>query len=81
MRTKDLIMLGAGYVAGRMSKKKIDAGFIGAVSKNRIHVRRSKRNPDFWEVMDGKTSKGMHLSKRAAQSQADAIRRIRAKRK
>lgn len=31
MRTKDLIMLGAGYAAGRLSKK-TNAGFIGATS-------------------------------------------------
>jgi len=32
MRTKDLILLGAGYAAGRMSKK-MSAGPIGAVKK------------------------------------------------
>jgi len=80
MRTKDFILLGAGYAAGRFSNK-MQAGPIGAVSGNRIYIRRYKRNPDFWEVMDGKSSKGMHLSKRAAQSQANAIKRVRAKRK
>jgi len=43
MRTKDLIMLGAGYVAGRLSKKN-DAGFIGAVGKKMYLVDYTKGN-------------------------------------
>ena len=35
MRTKDFILLGAGYAAGRMSKK-MQAGPIGAVKKRDI---------------------------------------------
>ena len=35
MRTKDFILLGAGYAAGRLSKK-INAGPIGAIKKKPV---------------------------------------------
>lgn len=47
---------------------------------SRVYLRRYKRNPDFWEVMDGKTSKGKYLSKTEAKRQAEAIRRVKKKR-
>jgi len=94
MRTKDLIMLGAGYVAGRMSKKN-DAGFIGAVSK-RISVKKHypiKGRKDFFKyvVMEGdEIAKGYQGNKyqemffnekKDAERVANAKRKIRARRK
>jgi len=35
MRTKDFILLGAGYAAGRMSRK-MQAGPIGAIKKKPV---------------------------------------------
>lgn len=42
MRTKDLIMLGAGYTAGRLSKK-TNAGLIGTIKKKGSKTRISGR--------------------------------------
>ena len=41
MRTKDFILLGAGYAAGRLSKK-INAGPIGATKKKYPSLREVK---------------------------------------
>lgn len=46
----------------------------------RVYIRKSKRSPDYYEVMNGTQSKGKHLSKTAAKEQAEAIRRVKTKR-
>lgn len=47
----------------------------------RVYLRKSKTNPDFWEVVNGTVVKGRHLSKAAANKQAEAIRKVKKKRK
>lgn len=47
----------------------------------RVYIRKYKQNPDYYEVMEGKTSKGKHLSKTEAKKQAKAIRKVNKKRK
>ena len=47
---------------------------------NRIYIRRSKRNPDFWEVCGGTQKIVQVKSKTEAKDIAAARRRVRMKR-
>jgi hypothetical protein len=47
----------------------------------RVTIRKSKRNPDFWEVCVNGKVKSRHLKKVRANQQAAALRRIAKKRK
>ena len=46
-----------------------------------VRVCRSKRNPDFWEVTQGREVKTRHLSKKKAEETAAARRRVLKKRR
>ena len=48
MRTKDFILLGAGYAAGRLSKK-INAGPIGATRKKGPRAIYNEFIKNFWK--------------------------------